>query len=128
MGEEREGLGRGARHSRAVSVTGLGRQQLREWQGGWHAALCSLSVSLPFLPPLSDPAELPPPPLCVFTCLLRWSPRMKQPLHTGAGEALRRCGSEGAAEASRSAWRLPQKSQLHMKGRSPVRQRRCALR
>lgn len=96
-----------------------------DWQAGLPGTLCSLSVSLPFLTPL-DPGS---PALCVFTCLLRWSLRMKRLLHTGQANLFSPvCVRKCRWSSSDLVKRFPQNSQLQTNGLSPVCQRKCALR
>lgn len=69
------------------------------------------------------------PPLCVFTCLARWSDLMNLLLHTGHANlfspvCVRRCRCSSSERVNR----LPQNNQLHTNGRSPVCQRRWAFR
>lgn len=92
-------------------------------------------------------------PLCVFTCFAKWSERMKRLLHTGQANLLNGKHWESFVKiklrtkvylntdlfspvwvlrwrwsSSERVKRLPQNSQLHTNGRSPVCQRRCAFR
>merc|ERR1719458_2256051 len=86
--------------------------------------VCDVSLS-------ESPLQVPSPPfsLWVFVCLARWSDRMNLLLQRGQANrfspvwVLRcRCSSSDLVK------RLPQKSQLQTKGRSPVCHRRCAFR
>uniref|UniRef100_A0A8I3P0P9 MYG1 exonuclease n=1 Tax=Canis lupus familiaris TaxID=9615 RepID=A0A8I3P0P9_CANLF len=62
-------------------------------------------------------------------CLLRWSLRVKRLEHSRQVNFFSRvCVRTWRSSSSERVKRLPQKSQLHTKGRSPVCQRRCAFR
>ena len=85
--------------------------------------LFSLSLQLPFSFFILSLA------LCVLTCLLKWSDRMKRLLQTGHANrfspvCVRRCRCSSSDRVNL----LPQKSQLQTNGLSPVCHRRCALR
>lgn len=74
-----EGLGAGCTSLQAVSVTGLGGGSSSG--SGKAAALrrCArCRCCCPSCRRFRPCREPPPPPLCVFTCLLRWSLRMKR--------------------------------------------------
>ena len=58
--------------------------------------------------------------LCVFTCLLRWSERMKRLLHVGHANLFSPvCVRRWRWSSSERVKRFPQNSQLQTNGRSP---------
>lgn len=67
--------------------------------------------------------------LCVLTCLAKWSLRMKRLLQMGQANRFSPvCVRKCLCSSSDRVKRFPQNNQLHTNGRSPVCQRRCALR
>lgn len=66
---------------------------------------------------------------CVFWCFLRWSLRMKRLPHSAHWKRFSPvCVLKCRCSSSDRVKLFPQNSQLHTNGRSPVCQRRCALR
>lgn len=67
--------------------------------------------------------------LWVLTCLARWSLRIKRLLQMGQANRFSPvCVRKCLCSSSERVNRFPQNNQLHTNGRSPVCQRRCALR
>lgn len=97
-----------------------------EPSGGGSDWLFSESEQEPEVEPFFLPS---PEPLCVFTCLERWSDRINRLLQTWQANRFSpvwvrkwRCNSSDRVNL------FPQNSQLQTKGRSPVCQRKWAFR